>query len=193
MTEAYIAKIPMPARLGHYAVHQSVYRVLNGRPLYRHFGDSVLAVSEEIPGSSVDYKPYAPKLFADDQLRFSLKADVSKSKSIKGKRGTRYDPILEAKSTSENLSYSQIAKEYGREWIENKSNECGFRVVEISKSDYEQIRFVRPNDQRQIRLTAIEFDGILEVTDVDQFRRSLVKGVGRGKAFGLGLLLIKHL
>jgi len=40
------------------------------------------------------------------------------------------------------------------------------------------------------RLFAVRYQGILEVTDSDKFRSTLMRGVGPGKAFGFGLLSV---
>ena len=37
------------------------------------------------------------------------------------------------------------------------------------------------------------FDGILTVTDEVSFRQTLVEGIGRGKAFGQGMLTVMGL
>lgn len=42
-------------------------------------------------------------------------------------------------------------------------------------------------------LLSVTFEGILTVTDAVRFGNTLVEGIGRGKAFGLGLLTIIRL
>lgn len=46
---------------------------------------------------------------------------------------------------------------------------------------------------RRVRFHAVTFDGVLEVTDLERFRGALARGVGRGKAFGMGLLTVARL
>ena len=41
-------------------------------------------------------------------------------------------------------------------------------------------------------LLAVTYEGILQVTDPEQFRALLCQGMGRGKAYGLGLMTILH-
>ena len=38
-----------------------------------------------------------------------------------------------------------------------------------------------------------QFDGVLRITDVELFRKSLLSGMGRGKAYGMGLLTLAPL
>ena len=41
--------------------------------------------------------------------------------------------------------------------------------------------------------SSVDFTGNLEVTDVDRFTKALFGGIGRAKAFGCGLLLIRRI
>jgi CRISPR system Cascade subunit CasE len=40
------------------------------------------------------------------------------------------------------------------------------------------------------RLFSVRYEGILQVTDPDEFRNTLLRGIGPGKAFGFGLLSV---
>lgn len=53
-----------------------------------------------------------------------------------------------------------------------------------------KVQFTKNKIDKPVTLDAITFDGILEVTDTDAFRNSLVNGIGTGKAYGFGLLSI---
>lgn len=39
-------------------------------------------------------------------------------------------------------------------------------------------------------LLAVTYEGVLQVTDAEQFRALLCQGMGRGKAYGLGLMTV---
>ena len=39
-------------------------------------------------------------------------------------------------------------------------------------------------------LLAVTYEGVLQVTDPEAFRNLLCQGMGRGKAYGLGLLTV---
>ena len=41
-----------------------------------------------------------------------------------------------------------------------------------------------------MRMLAVTYEGSLTVTDADLFRKALTEGIGREKAFGMGLLTI---
>jgi CRISPR system Cascade subunit CasE len=46
---------------------------------------------------------------------------------------------------------------------------------------------------RQVQLLAVTYEGALTVTDAERFKRTLVEGLGRGKAYGMGLLTVIRL
>lgn len=39
-------------------------------------------------------------------------------------------------------------------------------------------------------LLSVTYEGILKVTDAEKFQKILIEGIGRGKAFGMGMLTI---
>jgi CRISPR system Cascade subunit CasE len=43
-----------------------------------------------------------------------------------------------------------------------------------------------------IRYSTIDFQGVLNVTDSEKFQAVLFKGIGKAKAFGCGLMLVKR-
>ena len=43
---------------------------------------------------------------------------------------------------------------------------------------------------RPVTLLAVTYEGVLQVTDAEQFRAMLCQGMGRGKAYGLGLMTV---
>jgi len=53
----------------------------------------------------------------------------------------------------------------------------------------EVLRF-KEKAQREVTLAQAHMTGVLRVTDADIFRQSVARGIGRGRAFGCGLLQI---
>ena len=52
-------------------------------------------------------------------------------------------------------------------------------------------RFRKPQEGgRRVSMLSVTFEGILTVTDADLFRRTLAEGIGRGKAYGMGMLTV---
>ena len=45
-------------------------------------------------------------------------------------------------------------------------------------------------DGSMVSLLSVSFEGVLEITDEELFKAALTNGIGRGKAYGMGLLTI---
>lgn len=78
------------------------------------------------------------------------------------------------------------------EWfIERCERSWGFRALpstlELGRIDVQQFK---GKQDRTITVTKAHLRGVLEVTDAQRFRRSFARGIGRGRAFGCGLLQI---
>jgi CRISPR system Cascade subunit CasE len=44
---------------------------------------------------------------------------------------------------------------------------------------------------REIKYGSLDFKGVLSVTDAELFKETLFYGIGRSKAFGCGLMMVK--
>ncbi len=68
----------------------------------------------------------------------------------------------------------------------------GFHVLDDLRVDaYQQHRIPRDNGTR-ISLSTVDLSGTLEVSEPARFVSALLGGVGHGKAFGCGLLLVRR-
>jgi CRISPR system Cascade subunit CasE len=74
--------------------------------------------------------------------------------------------------------------------LRRREESAGFRAEELHTTEYDVLDFVRPQDRRHVRLGVIRFTGILRCLDSDRMRRTLLSGLGHGKAWGCGLLLV---
>ena len=85
-------------------------------------------------------------------------------------------------------------------WLRRKGEAGGFRVLcvrvraggtGLSMGAHGKITGIRPDpDGRRLTLASVLFEGELVVTDADAFLETLRRGVGSGKAYGLGLLSV---
>jgi len=76
------------------------------------------------------------------------------------------------------------------EWLTRRAENSGFRVREITNLQASYVYFNNRSTERGTgqRLRSVRYDGILEVTDAEAFRKALISGIGPAKAFGFGLL-----
>ena len=193
MKPSFISRITIPAKAGDYEAHKKVYELVSDRPLYRRDSNLALVVSADQPTSEVESKLYSPQIQVGERLHFSLRAEITRSKFMKGKRGKKYDPVLEKHNRDPSRSYADIVHEVGSLWLSEKSERYGFEVEDLTKIDYEPVSFVRPTDRRHIRLAVIDFEGILKATNSNVFINTLKIGIGRAKGFGCGLMLVRRI
>ncbi len=112
--------------------------------------------------------------------KFRLTANPTVSKSHKGNNG---QGKIQACKIIENQ----------KQWLLNRSEKHGFQ---ISYNDFDVVQskwnIFTKSDGHRISLLSVTFEGILTVTNVELFREVLVNGIGRGKAYGMGLLTVIH-
>jgi len=122
-----------------------------------------------------------PQFEKGQRLRFRLVANPTRKIDTKSgpdghRRNGRRVPVK-----TENLI----------EWLTRRAEPAGFSLETDSTNiqpGYIYVNGIR-NGNRQ-RLRSVRYDGILKITDVARFQRTLVQGIGPGKAFGFGLLSV---
>jgi CRISPR system Cascade subunit CasE len=71
-------------------------------------------------------------------------------------------------------------------WLERKAEENGFKVEDAG---FDRIYWHEAREGKEAKpLGAVQFDGVLVVTDPDKLREAVRNGIGPQKAYGFGLL-----
>lgn len=162
-----------------------------GRKLY------LLLLSEEVPqlGHFVEqfgngplpeirkYDPLLEKIEPGSVWRFRLTANPTHSvftENQKSKRG---------KVRACNTTKSQ------KEWLKRQAEKHGFLLADdsFSVTGSQLVRFSKGSEGDVVTLLSVSYEGILQVTDAEAFRRLLKDGVGRGKAYGMGMMTVMRL
>lgn len=152
-----------------------------------------------IPGLlEAQCKPFSPALDVGDRLAFRLRANPTVAKSVAGKRGQRADVLMAAKYHFEvgeartSQACTEAMDEAARRWLSERAESWGFRLpVGPEVGTYRQ--HALPKDKgRPIRFSSVDYEGLLEVTDPGRLIETLARGIGRAKAFGCGLMLIRR-
>ncbi len=200
-----------------YQVHQWIWRLFpegesNKRPfLYRQEAHSGLpafyAVSDIAPEDPdgiwhVEWKMYHPKIREGEQYLFSLRANPVRAKRDAEGRLHRHDIVMEEKKRLEKEGVDReewppeadLVQEQGLAWLSARAERCGFSLADghVRTDGYRQHRFYRPKGNQHVRLSSLDFSGLLTVINRDCFGKSLTEGIGPAKSFGCGLLLIKR-
>jgi len=88
---------------------------------------------------------------------------------------------------------AHIGLTYQQNWLLTRAERCGFSLQPddflVTGSQWYRFRKKKGAPQ-QVSLLAVTFEGILTVTDAERFRQTLCEGIGREKAYGMGMLTI---
>ena len=81
--------------------------------------------------------------------------------------------------------------QYQKQWLLERAAKHGFALREegFTVTRVQWQHFAK-HGTRPVTLLAVTYEGILQVTDAEQFRALLCQGMGRGKAYGLGLMTV---
>ncbi len=101
------------------------------------------------------------------------------------------NPVKRSKETGKIVPVK--GKEALAEWFTAKAPGYGFQVLpgSLSVGDTNIVRFNK--DGKPVTLAKAVFTGRMKVTDRELFRKSVKEGIGKGKAFGFGLLQVMPL
>lgn len=87
---------------------------------------------------------------------------------------------------------AHVTEKYQIEWLNKQAEKNGFRILPnavcVRESNWRI--FNKRDFTQKVRILEVVFEGLLQVEDADIFRDALLKGIGRGKAYGMGLLTI---
>jgi CRISPR system Cascade subunit CasE len=93
--------------------------------------------------------------------------------------------------------YAHVTVAQQRKWLTDRAERNGFilRDTAFDVVQREKIQFSKGDspDRHKVTISQATFEGALEVSDVELFKRALVNGIGRAKAYGCGLLTIAKL
>lgn len=147
-------------------------------------------------------KPYDPKLVEGQRLFFTLRANpVVTVAAAEGKK-LRHDVVMNAKkrmsfdalSPVDRPPLQQLVQDSCVPWLQARAESNGFSIEPefVTVDGYQQHESFAKQQKRPVRYSTVDFQGILTVTDPEQFRTALFSGIGKAKAFGCGLMLIRR-
>jgi hypothetical protein len=190
----YLVKVPIHKLRGPYLAHKAVYEAVGGgRPVWRRYSDHALVVADA-PSEIHPSKEYDPSPTDGQRLRIDLLAEISKAdgKPINGGRSERVDPVVQAWIASDKkVGWNELGLEHGTAWLEKRQVTHGFEIEQIDAAEYSTLEFER--ERKPIRIGTVTYSAIVRVTDSVRFKSAMLNGLGRGKAWGLGLLLCKRI
>jgi len=168
-----------------YSLHKCIYSLFPSNErrflFYDQGGDlrfrRILLVSQEqplVPEIGMIESKFIPQGFFKHQ-RYAFQVLLNPVEQPQGSRGKM--PV--------------VGRDALRDWFARRQERWGFASnsedLEIFNLGVQTIH----KAERTITYNMAEFRGVLEVTDRECFIDSFINGIGRGKAFGFGLLQIR--
>jgi CRISPR system Cascade subunit CasE len=144
---------------------------------------------------SLKSRPYTPTPAAGQRLGFSLRANPTISWSQKGRaRSLVRDVLLHAKKQAGRPLSPEEREEACLSWLEARAPQLGVKLDrDLSHvAAFQQLRVPRKSG-KPAEFLAVDFEGVLAVEDPAPLSRALTTGIGKGRAYGLGLLLLRPL
>lgn len=130
------------------------------------------------PGGTKSYDPLLERILPGSVWRFRLAANPTTSKAPSS------GPMERGKVQA------HITPEFQEEWLQARAEKHGFCLKSFQVTGSRWLRFQKGHRGRPVTLLSVVYEGVLEVTDSALFRQVLTEGIGRGKAYGQGLLTV---
>ena len=147
-------------------------------------------------------KVYDPQLSEGQQLFFMLRVNPVVTVTAQSERQQRHDVVMQEKlrigyqkrPEMERPPLQQLVQQSGINWLRARTDSNGFSIEpgQVVADGYQQHRSRIKRQRRLIRYSSVDFQGILTVINTERFRKALISGIGKSKAFGCGLLLIRR-
>jgi CRISPR system Cascade subunit CasE len=126
-------------------------------------------------------KPFEPRFSKDQSLRFRLDANPTR-------RLSKHSPDAKEESIGKRVS---VPTDKLLDWLVRKEESGGFSIDKDSTTVQPgYIYWNKTRDNKGKRLRSVRYEGIIKVTVPENFRNTLIRGIGPGKAFGFGLLSV---
>lgn len=131
------------------------------------------------------------------RLRFEVRACPVVRKSAAGrtyKAGAEVDAFLaEVEKAGREVVLDR--QEIYRSWFRSTTERTGaMRCLQVDLRTMRRLRLTRRDRARRFAVLErpdVTFEGLLEVTEPDAFQALLGRGIGRHRAFGFGMLLLR--
>lgn len=144
---------------------------------------------------------YQPQVESGESLCFKLRANPIVRKKENG-RAKDCDIVMDAKHQFKRkgqsylnlFSMDELIHNVGMQWLIRKGEHHGFMVKALDvKIDNYQEYSIKAAGKQSFALKTLDFEGKLRITNAGSFKTTLIDGIGRAKAFGCGLMLVKRI
>lgn len=143
----------------------------------------------------MESKVYDPDLRPGDQLGFMLRANP-----VVRQNGKRHDVVMAEKHRLKTHStpadkmptQAELIQQTGEAWLMARQAQLGVEWLGIQVEGYQTRTIKKVKKHARIRLSTLDFSGVLRVVDAALLKKALFAGVGPAKGFGCGLLMLRR-
>lgn len=157
------------------------------------------------PFFDIETRPFAPDLSAGDRLAFQLRVNATVNRKVgTGPDGRalrrRCDVTMDLIRSEEEAATAPrprarlrdaLADVAARDWLSRQGEANGFTLTAVQVDSY-TVEDVPRQRERPVRFGVLDVQGLLDITDPAAFLTRLALGIGRARAFGCGLMLIRR-
>jgi CRISPR system Cascade subunit CasE len=146
-------------------------------------------LTSSTPWQTGRMEPLLSRIREGQRWRFRLTANPVVSRRGEGSRRGKVIPLKEGDYL---------------DWVVTRGEANGFDIPlnsldarEVIVTDRRRLQFAKGvaegAGRRNVTLATATFDGVLQVTDSDRLKHALTHGIGRGRAYGCGLLTLAEI
>jgi len=156
---------------------------------------------QPIPGLlETETKPFNPQIHEGQELAFRLRANPCIARHEEGRRNSpRHDVLMDAKrrakqdGTNDDTAIRAAMDRAAIQWLEDpkRCEKAGYELITEPRIEAYQQHSYRRKGQT-IRFSSVDYGGLLRIRDPDRFRACLEQGIGRSRAFGCGMWMIRR-
>lgn len=92
--------------------------------------------------------------------------------------------------------YPHITIEQQKKWLVDRAEKHGFNLLSNNTDDY-QFNITsrdRPSlchkGHRRVKISRVSYEGLLKIVNAERFKKVLINGIGKEKAYGMGLMTV---
>ena len=178
-----------------------LYRRIAAQGRLNYYLMSARRASDERNIWIIESKGYDPRLSKGQVLSFMLRVNPVIAVKVGDGRHHRCDVVMHKKfqlgyqsmPRGERPPLQEIVRESCQEWLSNRARDNGFQLdAESFSADGYQQHVSYARKRQRVAFSSVELSGRLTVVDPQRFRTTLLHGLGKSRAFGCGLLLVKR-
>jgi len=204
---------PDPDKRERQPLHLLGYAAVDDAALRAALAETSAEDAQVFPASGIASKALPESFTAGRMLAFSTRVcPIVRTLSTDGTRKRELDAFIHVASADPAGPKPERSDVY-RDWLAGRLAEGGARLIEARLSSFRLTTLVRrshaspsgrtatvegapkrllaPGARTAARRPDATLDGILEVVDPERFLGLLERGIGRHRAFGFGLLLLR--